>query len=83
MVRTMLRVHTARLQFGCGHIGMRHLPWHADDELHHRQQCKHPVYESVTHDVQPTPLAAIGEGARPSRVRCKETAFIAPPGRRS
>ena len=78
MTRTVPRVHPARLPFGRGHICMRHLPLHADDELKHQQRCNHPVREPVTHDPQRTPLAAMGEEARLCR-KPERAAICAPP----
>src|SRR6267378_6029682 len=56
-------VHPARLPFRRGHIGMGHLPLHTDDDLQHQKCCNHPVCGSVMHDLQRTPLAAMGEEA--------------------
>lgn len=75
MVRTVPRVHPARLPFGRGHIGVRHLPLHTDDELQHQQRCNHPVCGSVTHDLQRTLLAAMGEEARVCR-KAKRAASV-------
>jgi len=46
---------------------MGHLPLHTDDDLQHQKCCNHPVCGSVMHDLQRTPLAAMGEEARVCR----------------